>query len=66
VGAGILNVDLSDDEITKRKRKLPPFENLTNRGYVWLYQNHVEQAHLGADMDFLKGGSGAGVLRDSH
>jgi len=66
VDAGTLNVALSADEIAARKSKLPPFENLTNRGYVWLYQNHVEQAHLGADMDFLKGGSGAGVLRDSH
>jgi len=66
VSTGTLNIDLSDEEIAKRKSELPPFENLTNRGYVWLYQNHVEQAHLGADMDFLKGGSGAGVLRDSH
>ena len=66
VAAGTLNVNLSDEEIAKRKSELPSFENLTNRGYVWLYQNHVEQAHLGADMDFLKGGSGAGVLRDSH
>ena len=66
VAAGILNIELSDEEIAKRKSQLPPFESLTNRGYVWLYQNHVEQAHLGADMDFLKGRSGAGVLRDSH
>jgi len=36
------------------------------RGYVHLYQTHVEQAHLGADMNFLKGGSGSEVARDSH
>jgi L-arabonate dehydrase len=66
VEAGLLRVELSDEEILARKAKLLPFENLSNRGYVWLYQNHVEQAHLGADMDFLKGGSGAEVLRDSH
>ena len=36
------------------------------RGYVHFYQKHVEQAHLGADMDFLKGGSGSEVTRDSH
>lgn len=66
VAAGTLNVELSDEEIAARKAKLPFFGHLTDRGYVWLYQNHVEQAHLGADMDFLKGASGAGVLRDSH
>jgi dihydroxy-acid dehydratase len=26
----------------------------------------VQQAHLGADLDFLVGGSGADVARDSH
>jgi L-arabonate dehydrase len=31
-----------------------------------LYIDHVQQAHLGADMDFLLGGSGSDVLRDSH
>jgi L-arabonate dehydrase len=36
------------------------------RGYVHLYQTHVEQSHLGCDMDFLKGGSGSEVARDSH
>jgi dihydroxy-acid dehydratase len=66
VAAGILNVDLSDDEIGRRKQALKPFKPSVDRGYVWLYQNHVEQAHLGADMDFLKGGSGPDVLKDSH
>jgi len=66
VAAGLLQVELSDVEISERKKRFEHPENLTDRGYVWLYQNHVEQAHLGADMDFLKGGSGSGVLRDSH
>ena len=29
------------------------------RGYVKLYINHVQQAHLGADLDILQGGSGS-------
>jgi L-arabonate dehydrase len=66
VTAGLLHVELSDADIAERKKRLKQPENASNRGYVWLYQNHVEQAHLGADMDFLKGGSGSGVLRDSH
>ncbi len=36
------------------------------RGYARLYVDHVQQAHLGADLDFLVGGSGAPVPRDSH
>ena len=39
---------------------------LTERGYVSLYIKHVEQSHLGADLDFLKGASGSEVVRDSH
>ncbi len=66
VSAGLLLVELSDAEIDKRKKQLQLPGNLTGRGYVWLYQTHVEQAHLGADMDFLKGASGSEVLRDSH
>jgi dihydroxy-acid dehydratase len=66
VYAGVLHVELSDEEITKRKQLLNNTGTLTDRGYVWLYQTHVEQAHLGADMDFLKGASGSEVLRDSH
>jgi L-arabonate dehydrase len=66
VAAGLLHVELSDAEIGERKSRLKVHENLSSRGYVWLYQTHVEQAHLGADMDFLKGASGSEVLRDSH
>jgi L-arabonate dehydrase len=66
VQAGLLHIELSDEEINERKKRLTPFENLSGRGYTWLYQTHVEQAHLGADMDFLKGASGSEVLRDSH
>ncbi|ASU35102.1 IlvD/Edd family dehydratase [Mucilaginibacter xinganensis] len=61
-----LHVELSDVEIDERKKQLEPFNALTNRGYTWLYQQNVEQAHLGADFGFLKGASGSGVLRDSH
>jgi len=66
VAAGVLHLEVSDEEIAERKSRLTPQPNLTNRGYTWLYQTHVEQAHLGADLDFLKGGSGSEVLRDSH
>ena len=61
-----LNVQLSDEEISKRKRQLKQNTDFAPRGYVHLYQSHVEQSHLGADLDFLKGGSGSEIHRDSH
>jgi dihydroxy-acid dehydratase len=61
-----LHVALSDQEIAGRKKALKPLTGLASRGYSWLYQQHVQQANLGADLDFLKGGSGSEVLKDSH
>jgi len=62
----LLQIDVSDAELTKRKKNWKADTPLTNRGYVSLYINHVQQSHLGADMDFLRGGSGSQVTRDSH
>jgi dihydroxy-acid dehydratase len=61
-----LHLQLSDTEIAERKKQLVPIHKLADRGYTFLYQQNVEQAHLGADFGFLKGGSGSEVLRDSH
>lgn len=66
VHARKLFAHLTDEEIAQRKSNWQPNYPLSTRGYVQLYQQHVEQAHLGADMDFLKGGSGSEVTRDSH
>jgi L-arabonate dehydrase len=56
----------TDEELAQRKELLVLPAPITNRGYVKLYVDHVQQAHLGADMDFLTGGSGSKVARDSH
>lgn len=61
-----LTLEVSEEELTRRKQQWKPSHKTYDRGYVHLYQQHVEQAHLGADMDFLKGGSGSEVTRDSH
>ena len=66
VEAGTLNVALSAEDLAERKRNMKLFSDFATRGYVYLYQQHVEQAHLGADLDFLKGGSGSEVHKDSH
>jgi L-arabonate dehydrase len=65
VPARRLHLDVSDAELAKRKStwKSPA---KPERGYVKLYVDHVQQAHLGADLDFLVGGSGADVPRESH
>jgi len=36
------------------------------RGWERLYVDHVQQADTGADLDFLVGSSGSGVVRESH
>jgi L-arabonate dehydrase len=61
-----LHLEVSDKELKARRGAWNQREQIHPRGYVHLYQTHVEQAHLGADMDFLKGGSGSSVSRDSH
>lgn len=61
-----LRIDVPDDELQKRKKERKPFIQETQRGYVSLYIKHVQQASIGADMDFLQGSSGGKVSRDSH
>ncbi len=67
VEARMLHLDVSAEELARRKGEWsPPVVAGTDRGYVHLYRAHVQQAHLGADLDFLRGGSGQEVSRDSH
>lgn len=66
VASRSLMLEVSDEELRERKKNWKPLHKKYDRGYVSLYQEHVEQAHLGADMDYLKGGSGSEVTRDSH
>ncbi|MFN8355143.1 MAG: IlvD/Edd family dehydratase [Spirosomataceae bacterium] len=61
-----LTLEVSEEELTKRRADWQPMDLGINRGYVSLYIQHVQQAHLGADMDFLIGKSGSEVTRDSH
>ena len=66
VEARSLTLLVDEAELATRRAAWQPTHPTVNRGYVQLYQRHVQQAHLGADMDFLRGGSGSEVLRDSH
>jgi dihydroxy-acid dehydratase len=66
VGKRVLKVHVSDAELAKRRKewKGPPVHEA--RGWVKLYVEHVNQADKGVDLDFLVGGSGAPVGRESH
>jgi dihydroxy-acid dehydratase len=66
VAARRLTLAVDDDELARRQAAWQPPEPAALRGYVDLYVRHVQQAHLGADFDFLVGGSGSAVARDSH
>ncbi|HEX6889207.1 MAG TPA: IlvD/Edd family dehydratase [Chryseolinea sp.] len=61
-----LTLEVSEEELQRRKKNWKPIHKKYDRGYVSLYQQTVEQAHLGADMNYLKGSSGSEVSRDSH
>jgi len=65
VEARRLDIEVSDEELARRKLSWKPPQP-PERGWYKLYVDHVQQAHLGADLDFLVGSSGAGVPRDSH
>ncbi len=50
-----LHLDVSDEELKKRKAAWKKPEPMADRGYVKFYIDHVQQAHLGADLDILQG-----------
>lgn len=60
-----LHLEVSDEELAVRRAAWVPLDKPV-RGYSKLYVDHVQQAHLGADLDFLVGNSGAAIPRHSH
>jgi L-arabonate dehydrase len=60
-----LHLDVDDAELARRRAawQAPP---APQRGWYKLYVDSVQQANLGADLEFLVGSSGAAVPRDSH
>jgi len=61
-----IHLEVSDEVLALRRSNWVPSIPAATRGYVNLYVNHVQQADKGADLDFLVGGSGSTVTRDSH
>lgn len=61
-----LHLDVPEEELERRRKEWKAPDLGYNRGYASLYIDHVQQAHLGTDFDFLQGCSGCEVPRDSH
>lgn len=66
VEARKLHLHVSDEELERRRANWTPPKPAMTRGWTKLYIDHVQQANLGADLDFLVGKSGAGVPKDNH
>lgn len=60
-----LQLEVEDSVLAERRARWTP-PPLPERGWLRLYVEHVQQADKGADLDFLVGGSGSHVARDSH
>jgi L-arabonate dehydrase len=61
-----LHLDVPEAELARRRALWQPPAPRLHRGYASMYVRHVQQAHLGADFDFLVGSSGSVVDRESH
>ncbi|MCA0218556.1 MAG: dihydroxy-acid dehydratase [Actinobacteria bacterium] len=63
-----LSMAVPDDELAARQESAPTRAAYAapTRGWAKLYVDHVMQADTGADLDFLVGGSGDRVSRESH
>jgi dihydroxy-acid dehydratase len=61
IPARTLNVRLSDEELSRRRAAWTPPEPRYERGYGWMFAQHIEQADKGCDFDFLRSEFGAPV-----
>jgi dihydroxy-acid dehydratase len=66
VDARRLHLDVSDEELARRRASWRPPAPHATRGWIKLYCDTVLQADKGVDLDFLVGSSGAPVARESH
>ena len=65
VAARVIQVEVDDETLAQRRAEWTP-PPAPKRGWAKLYVDHVLQADEGADLDFLVGGSGAAIPRESH
>ena len=56
-----LNILVSDEELERRRAEWVAPEPRYERGYGWIFAQHIEQADKGCDFDFLRTEFGAPV-----
>ena len=61
-----LHLDVSDEELERRRAEWKEPEPTMKGGYQSMYIKHVLQADEGVDLDFLVGCRGSAVPRESH
>jgi L-arabonate dehydrase len=66
VAARRLHLEVSDEELERRRKDWTPTHQPMTGGYQGLYVERVMQADAGVDFDFLVGCRGHAVPRESH
>jgi dihydroxy-acid dehydratase len=61
VPARRIGMRVPDDEIARRRAAWTPPPPRFGRGYGWMFNAHIRQAHEGCDFDFLQTGFGPAV-----
>lgn len=61
VPARRIHLEVSDDELARRKAAWKPPAPRFERGYGWMFSRHILQAHEGCDFDFLETSFGAPI-----
>ena len=61
VAARSITLDVSDTELASRRAALQPPRPRFERGYGWMFAQHITQADEGCDFDFLETGFGAAI-----
>src|ERR1700709_1807490 len=61
VDARSINMEVSEEELARRRAAWVAPEVRFERGYGWVYTKHIQQANEGCDFDFLRTDFGAPV-----
>jgi len=60
-----IDMNVSDEELARRKAAWKKPEPRYERGYGWMFTKHIKQANEGCDFDFLETGFGKPVAEPS-
>jgi dihydroxy-acid dehydratase len=61
VPARSIHLNISDEEFARRQAAWQPLPRRYERGYGWMFGQHILQADQGCDFDFLETSFGAPV-----